>query len=178
MYREINDMKLRELEKNEACILKDFTYEAIYIPDGVEPPDRSIVDLPELRVYYEDFGSAETDCCIVCEDDGRIVGAVWTRIMDDYGHVDNETPSMAISLFREYRGKRIGSRLMTEMLETLKQQGYRQASLSVQKANYAVRMYRKLGFRPVRETPEEYIMVCDLPKAKPVITCRQSGGIF
>ena len=33
-------------------------------------------------------------------------------------------------------------------------------SLSVQKANPAVRLYRRLGFRVVREHPEEDVMVC------------------
>ena len=169
---------IRNPRTEETDLLKNFLYEAIFVPEGAERPPRDIIEKPELCMYTDDFGTRKGDYCLVAECDGRVVGAVWTRIMDDYGHVDNETPSMAISLFREYRGKRIGSRLMTEMLETLKQQGYRQASLSVQKANYAVRMCRKLGSRPVRETPEEYIMVCDLPKAKPVITCRQSGGIF
>lgn len=87
---------------------------------------------------------------------------MWTRIMDDYGHVDNDTPSFAISLYREYRGQGIGTQLMLKMLELLKEQGYKKASLAVQKANYAVKMYEKLGFRTVDENTEEYIMICDL----------------
>lgn len=39
---------------------------------------------------------------------------------------------------------------------------YKQASLSVQKTNYAVRMYRKIGFEIVDENDEEYIMICKL----------------
>ena len=48
------------------------------------------------------------------------------------------------------------------MLELLRSQGYRKASLAVQKANYAVKVYRNAGFRIVDENEEEYIMVCDL----------------
>ena len=44
----------------------------------------------------------------------------------------------------------------------LKEQGYEQASLAVQKENYAVRMYQKLGFEIVDENTEEYIMICRL----------------
>ena len=51
---------------------------------------------------------------------------------------------------------------MRRMLGLLKKQGYRKGSLAVQKANYAVRMYEKVGFRTVDENAEEYIMVCDL----------------
>ena len=82
--------------------------------------------------------------------------------MNDYGHVDDDTPSFAISLYKEYRGKGIGTELMKQMLELLGKGGFKRASLAVQKANYAVRMYEKVGFKTVDETNEEYIMVCDL----------------
>ena len=155
-------MKIRELKKGEENILKDFLYEAIFIPEGVEPPDRSIIELPELKLYYEDFGKGSADYCLVAEDDGRVIGAVWTRIMNDYGHVDDDTPSFAISLYKEYRGQGTGTRLMREMLELLRTKGYKRASLAVQKANYAVKMYEKTGFVTVDQNQEEFIMVSKL----------------
>ena len=82
--------------------------------------------------------------------------------MNDYGHVDDDNPSFAISLYKEYRGQGIGTRMMNEMLALLKEKEYKQASLAVQKANYAVRMYEKVGFRIMDENEEEYIMVCKL----------------
>lgn len=89
-----------------------------------------------------------------------MVGVVWARIMKDYGHVNDETPSLSISLFREYRNLGIGTALMKQILLTLKERGYQQVSLSVQKANYAVRMYKKVGFEVVHENEEDYIMIC------------------
>ena len=155
-------MFIRELRPEEVTVLKDFLYEAIFLPEGVEPPERSIVERPELRIYYEGFGEGKADICMVAEADGRIVGAAWTRLMKDYGYVDDETPSFAISLYREYRGQGIGTKLMLAMLAKLREKGFKRASLAVQKANYAVRMYEKVGFRIVSENAEEYIMVCDL----------------
>ncbi len=157
-----NPCIIRCIRKEETDFLKDFLYEAIFIPTGIEPPPKDIIDNPELRLYIDDFGSKTGDNCLVAETGGKVVGAVWTRIMNDYGHVDDYTPSLAISLYKEYRGQGIGSELMTRMLERLKEQGYERVSLSVQKANYAVRMYEKLGFRTVEENPEELIMVCKL----------------
>lgn len=90
------------------------------------------------------------------------MGAVWVRIMDDYGHVDDETPSFAISLLKEYRNYGIGTELMKRMISELKKKGYKQASLSVQKINYAFHMYSKLGFVIIDENDEEYIMLCKL----------------
>lgn len=49
-------------------------------------------------LHYEGFGTGRADYRIVADDEGKVVGAVWTRIMNDYGHIDDETPSFAISL--------------------------------------------------------------------------------
>lgn len=81
--------------------------------------------------------------------------------MDDYGHVDDDTPSLAIVLYKEYRGKGIGTELMRRMLSLLKEMGYQKVSLSVQKENYAVRMYETVGFRVIEEHGGECIMVCE-----------------
>ena len=151
--------RIRDIEEDEYGVLEDFLYEAIFIPEGVEEPPRDIIYRPELQVYVEGFGKRPGDLALGAEAGGRIVGAVWVRIMDDYGHVDDETPSFAISLYKEFRGLGIGTALMEAMLERLREAGYRRASLAVQKENYAVRMYRKVGFRVVGENAEEYIMV-------------------
>ena len=155
-------MKIRKLKDDEIGLLKDFLYDAIFVPEGMEPPDKSIVNQPELALYYDGFGSGPADNCLVAETDGKVVGAVWTRIMDDYGHVDDDTPSFAISLYEDYRGRGIGTEMIMKMLELLKGQGWKRASLAVQKANYAVRMYEAADFRTVDENAEEYIMVCKL----------------
>lgn len=155
------DYQIREICENEYPILSDFLYEAIFIPEGVEKPPRSVIEQPELQVYIADFGKAD-DRCLVAETKEKIVGAVWVRIMNDYGHVDDETPSLAISLYEEYKHLGIGTALMKAMIRLLKDNGYKQVSLSVQKANYAVNMYRKAGFESVYENEEEYIMVCRL----------------
>ncbi len=153
---------IRELKQDEVKILDTFLYEAIFIPEGVTVPSRDIINQPELQVYVKDFGDNKGDFCLVAQVDDEIVGAVWVRIMNDYGHIDNETPSFAISLLKDYRNYGIGAELMKKMLKELKIQGYKQASLAVQKMNYAVRMYEKVGFEIVDENEEEYIMICRL----------------
>lgn len=155
-------MLIREMTAGEYPLLEDFLYEAIFIPDGAEKPPRDIIQNAELQVYIKDFGKLKDDCCLVADLGGKIVGACWVRIMNDYGHIDNETPSFAISVKEEYRGQGLGTNLMRTMLETLKAKGYKRASLAVQKANYAVKMYRKVGFEIVGENEQEFIMAVDL----------------
>ena len=109
-------MIIRDMHHGERHMLKDFLYDAIFVPDDRLPPDKSIIERPELQVYIENFGGRESDRCLVAEVNGEPVDAVWTRIMYDY----------------------------------------------VQKANYAVRMYVKLGFEIFSENDDEYIMLMKL----------------
>ena len=153
---------IRELKQYENKVLDTFLYEAIFIPEGVSAPPKDIINQPDLQVYVKDFGKNKGDLCLVAQVSDKIVGAVWVRIMNDYGHVDNETPSFAISLFPEYRNHGIGTALMKSMIDLLKTEKYKQASLAVQKTNYAVNMYKNVGFEITDENEEEYIMICKL----------------
>lgn len=152
------DYTIREIQKQEYPLLDNFLYEAIFIPEGTKPPPKTIITSPELQIYVEHFGELKDDWGLVAEVNGKIIGAVWVRIMNDYGHIDDNTPSLAISLYKEYRGLGIGTAMMKKILALLKSHGYSQVSLSVQKANYAANMYLKIGFKIIRENEEEYIM--------------------
>lgn len=153
---------IRPLSEGEEGLLQKFLYHAVFVPERVPAPPESIINQPQLRVYTADFGKKKDDIGLVAEVDKRVVGAVWVRVMNDYGHIEDDTPSLAISLYKEYRGFGIGTDLMKRMLHVLKAKGVKQVSLAVQKANYAVRMYQKTGFEIVGENEEEYIMLCRL----------------
>ena len=155
----MSNFVIRKLDISEASLLKEFTYLAIYVPQGVKMPPKSIVELPELKVYYQNFGSENGDICLVAETDNKIVGAVWTRIVNDFAHIDDNTPSLAIAVAKESRGKGMGTRLLNDMLTVLKVEGFLSVSLSVQKENYAVKMYEKAGFDVVQNNGEELVML-------------------
>lgn len=150
---------IREMTQAEYPLLEDFLYEAIFQRDAANRLPREIIHDPQLQVYIRDFGKQKEDYCLCAEVRETVVGAVWVRNIPGYGSVDSETPEFAISLYPEYRGNGIGTGLMCQMLAYLKNAGYAQASLSVQKDNYALRMYLALGFQIVAENEEEYIMV-------------------
>ena len=153
---------IREMTAQEYPLLNDFLYEAIFVPEGVEPPSKNIITAPELQVYVKGFGASKDDFALVAEVENKIIGAVWMRIMNDYGHIDDKTPSLAISLYKKYRGQGIGSSLIKEMLSLLQIHDYKCVSLSVQKANYAAKLYQKIGFRIIKEIGDEWIMTYNL----------------
>lgn len=156
------DYIIREMRKEEYCLLDDFLYEAIYVPDSVEPPPKSVISCPELQVYIVEFGKRKHDRALVAEVRGNIVGVIWARIMNDYGHIDNDTPSLAMSFYQKYRGLGIGTSLLKQLIVVERLAGYSKIPLYAQKENYAVKMYEKEGFTIVDENSEEYIMTVNL----------------
>ena len=152
------DYIIREINEEEIKLLDRFLYLAIYVHKGEVPPPFGIIYKPELQVYVKNLGKEDDDHILIAEADDKIVGAVWVRIMDDYGHIDDETPSLIISVEKEYRGKGIGRSLLSSMLSLLSRCGYKAVSLSCQKENYAVSLYKSLGFEIIKDIDEEYIM--------------------
>ena len=118
-------INIRPIKESEYPLLEDFLYNAIFLPPGTEPPPREIIFEPEIYIYIKEFG-VENDCGVVAEQEGKIIGAAWTRIIPAYGHIDNDTPELAISVLSEYRNQGIGTMLMERLFDLLREQGYKQ----------------------------------------------------
>jgi len=159
----VDKVTIREILPQELIHLKNFLYEAIYQPDKTNPVPREVIKIPKVSVYIDNFGKQKDDYCLVAESEGKLIGAVWVRILageiKGYGNIDDQTPEFAISLFEEYRNLGIGTRLMNAMIDYLRKNNYAQTSLSVNKENYAVRMYKNIGFEIIEENDEDYLMV-------------------
>ena len=134
------DYIIREMRSEEYCLLSDFLYEAIYIPEGIEPPPKSVIECPELQEYIVEFGNRKHDKALVAEIQGNVVGAIWVRIMNDYGHIDNDTPSLAMSVCPQYRGLGIGTSLLKQLLQVERLAGY---SLNTGKAEKELQEFLK-----------------------------------
>lgn len=157
------NINISRLEALEYAVLRRFLYQAIFVPEGECPPGPEVLDTPELRVYLDGFGQEQGDVAVTLRCDGEIVGAAWSRVMDDYGHLYDGVPSPAISLLPEYRGRGLGKRLLAGLLEELRSSGFDRVTLAVQKANYAAcKLYTGLGFETVGEKDEEYLMLKNL----------------
>ena len=154
----IMSLIIRPIRPNETILLLDFLYEAVFLQEGEKKPPRSITRLPALYAYVRDFGTKKGDLCFCAEVDGRVAGAVWVRLMQGFGHVDEETPELAVALYAPFRGRGWGSALMTRMLRELKARGCTKTSLSVHRENPALKLYRRLGYRTVKERDEDLIL--------------------
>jgi ribosomal protein S18 acetylase RimI-like enzyme len=170
------DVTIREITAGDYPLLAEFLYLAVYQRDRSQPIPRSVLTEPRVRIYVEGFGSLPDDRGLVAEADRKVVGAAWARVLGGdppgYGHIDDSTPELAISLLPEYRGRGIGTRMMRDLIQLLAECGYAQTSLSVDKANYAVRMYEGLGFEVAAENDDDLLMIRGLSKD------RDEGGFM
>jgi RimJ/RimL family protein N-acetyltransferase len=161
-----SNVRYRLFRQGDFPLLENLLYEAIFQPEGTEPLPRDIIKKPEIYSAVRDFGEKQGDFCILAELNGKAVGGTWLRISDDetesYGHIDSETPELVIAVFKQYRNLGIGRELMCRLIDltlTHNPGGHKQISLSVDKRNYAVKMYKKFGFEIVKENERDYVMV-------------------
>lgn len=154
--------KIRLMKEADYRILEGFLYHAIFVPEGKSEPPLDVINKPDISIYIKDFGKQKGDLGVVAVRGDKFVGAAWTRIIPAYGHMDNVTPELAISVSPEYRGLGIGTKLMNALFNSLRKEGYKRTSLSVQKENPAVRFYERLGYKVIENKHEDYLMVKDL----------------
>ncbi len=160
------DVIIRKILMEEYFFMEDIMYEAVYHPDSKNPYPKEVIYLPQVRVYWDNWGKGTDDHCLVAIVGSKPVGAVWIRTfqgeLKGCGVVDEHTPEIAIALFEEYRGKGIGTQMMEQMIALMKSEGYAQVSLSITKGNPAIRLYERLGFQTIDENEEDYIMLLKL----------------
>lgn len=153
--------KIRDLLPSEHHLLNQFLYEAVYAAPGEPRPPRSVVDAPEMRAYVEGFGRAG-DVALCSERDGQVVGVAWARLMHGFGFVDKDVPELAVAVLPAWRGRGTGTRLLEALARRAAVAGHPALSLSVQRANPALRLYERLGFREVGGDDAEAVMLLPL----------------
>jgi ribosomal protein S18 acetylase RimI-like enzyme len=157
---------IRPADTKDYPFLRQMLYEAIFIPEGETKPPLSILDAPEINKYVSGWKKTD-DVGFIARIEGEDTGAVWARLFENaetggYGFVDNETPELALAIYEKYRGMGIGTALMRALLKELKALGYKKLSLSVDKANRAVNLYKRLKFKVIKEQETDILMVKDL----------------
>ena len=108
---------------------------------------------------------------LVAEEDGKILGYAGAWVILDESHITN------IAVLEEARGRGIGKRLTSELLQVLSNLGACYATLEVRVSNErAQSLYKSLGFVSVGNrkryyednNEDAYLMVCEyMPEADP-----------
>ncbi len=151
----------REIRKSDYNFLREILYEALFVPEGEKSYDKSVINLPELSKYTDNWGK-EGDFGIIIHNSRESIGAIWGRLFlktnKGFGFVDDSTPELTMAVKSKYRNQGFGKSLILKFLQLAKEKGYRNISLSVDKRNRAFGLYKKIGFEIVDEIDSAYTM--------------------
>jgi GNAT superfamily N-acetyltransferase len=108
----------------------------------------------------DDFGVVAVDSA------DRPVGAAWLRYLTaadpGYGYVRDDVPELSISVVEPWRGRGVGRALLRAALDAARDRDVRAVSLSVERANFAARLYAAEGFRTVESFENSDTMVAEI----------------
>ena len=149
-------MTVRALKQAESGFLADMLYEAIFIPEGHSPLPKEVIKDPSLSKYIANWGKDKFDIAWVAEADHQLVGAVCGRLFTSehkgFGYLGDRIPELSMAVKKEYRNQGIGTSLMNAIASEYLEFGVAYLSLSVDKANPAVNLYKRLGYEIAGET--------------------------
>lgn len=156
---------LRRATARDVTFLQDMLVVAADWRSG--RPGRTVAEVmsdPLLARYIADWPRAG-DVGVLAETDVPM-GAAWWRFFpaDDpgYGFFDSDTPEVSVGVHARFRGQGIGKRLLEALVEYAVVERVPALSLSVESDNYAVRLYKRLGFEVVADGGASLTMLLDV----------------
>lgn len=149
-------MNFRIGTKKDLYFAKEMLFEACFWNSSIERPDyNEFFRIPEISRILSDWDRIG-DRLIIVENEKENIGAAWYRLWTkenpSYGFVDSETPELGMALIPIYRSKGIGRKLLRELINNVKNDGFKALSLSVDPGNFARYFYESEGFEKVGES--------------------------
>jgi GNAT superfamily N-acetyltransferase len=132
--------------------LEDMLVEAVNWSPTWDQSRESIFATPRITHYVAGW-PRETDLGVVAEAAGQPAGAAWLRFLPaadaGYGYVADDVPELTIGVTPPWRGRGVGRSLLRALADRARAAGIRQISLSVERKNFAQRLYLSEGYRIV-----------------------------
>ncbi len=153
----------------DPAFLAEMLYEAVnWHDDGAEerPALESVMAVPENARYVTDWGRTGDFALYALDRRDEPIGAAWLRLftaeLPGYGYVADDVPELAIGVFPEFRGQRVGTLLLGSLIARAERDRVSAISLSVNPANPAKRLYVRNGFEVVKDHGTALTMLLDL----------------
>ena len=150
----VMDYVIRQLTSQDEPILWEMLYQGLSSPGKKQLPAREMIHRPEFARYVEGWGRAgDTGFVAHNPKDGMLVGAVWLRKPIDK---PDAPPELALVVKPEHRKHGIGTALLTQLVRANTEQST--ISLSFVTGKPVLRLYKRFGFKVVKEQPDGVVM--------------------
>ncbi len=120
--------------------------------DAVEAVEKASFSVPWSRKSFWEEAANERTYYLLALDGDAVIGYAGTGILDDEAQITNG------AVAPEYRGKKVGAGLMTELIKEAKKRGATRMTLEVRPSNTAaLALYQKFGFKDCGRRPHYYL---------------------
>ena len=142
--------RIRPAEQTDAPFLADMLVEAF---DWTAAHARSRVELladPKVNRYLRGWRRPGDGGVVAVDDHGDRLGACWYRVLPKrdagYGWVGSGVPELTLGVRPIHRAQGLGRSLLAAACAQAAAAGHQRISLSVERANFAWRLYVSEGF--------------------------------
>jgi GNAT superfamily N-acetyltransferase len=167
-----NHWVVRRATAEDGSFLADMLVEAAnWSAQWKRKSRRRVLSAPPTAHYVAGW-PLDRDLGVIAEADGAAVGAAWLRFLPaadpGYGFVAPDVPELTIGVAADWRGRGVGRALLRALAGQAHSAGVRQISLSVERKNFAQKLYLSEGYQVVDSSdPQSDTMVKDLAPGQP-----------
>jgi GNAT superfamily N-acetyltransferase len=145
--------RLRKAARSDARFLGDMLVEAVSWAHARSTTRVDVLADPAISRYVEDWKRPGDSGIVAVDSTGTPIGACWYRLFSadrpGFGYVAPGVPELTLGVVGIWRGEGIGRDLLRSTLSQARQQGHNRLSLSVDRGNFATRLYLAEGFLTV-----------------------------
>ncbi|MET7708006.1 GNAT family N-acetyltransferase [Micromonospora sp. NPDC005413] len=162
----VTDFGIRAATHSDSEFLVDMLMDAVnWLPTRHWSRDQILAN-PALAHYVTGWMRRDDFGLVAVDPAHEPVGAAWFRYLTaadpGYGYVSDDVPELTIGVVQTWRGRGVGRALLRAALAAARERGVRTVSLSVERANFASRLYAAEGFRTVESFENSDTMVAEI----------------
>jgi GNAT superfamily N-acetyltransferase len=154
---------LRRAEAADASFLADMLVEAAnWHPKRTRPKVQLIAD-SKVNRYLKGWKRASDEGVLALDGNGTPIGGCWYRVLPKsepgYGFIAPGVPELTLGVRPMWRAQGVGRMLLRALCDVAAERGHQRISLSVERENFAQRLYVSEGFVTVMAGEDSDTMV-------------------
>lgn len=154
---------IRPATMEDARLLTDMLVEAAnWHPERRRSRDVTLAD-PAVSHYVAGWPRPGDLGSVAVAADGSTIGACWLRLLTQadpgYGFVGAGVPELTLGVNPAWRSRGVGRALLRAVVAQAREAGFARISLSCERANFAMNLYRGEGFVTVESGVDADTMV-------------------
>ena len=157
-------INLRKSNPSDIEFIQKMLYEAVYWrASNNKPSFEEAMSNPDVNKTAVDLGEKDGDIAVIAIIDRIPVGAAWLRYWSDdnniRGYINEDMPVLVIGVSKAYRHMGIGGKMINRLIDLASENSITQISLCVSKDNYALNLYKQIGFEEYKNIGQSLLMV-------------------